>query len=79
MRQYLFNLAHLLLDQLPNTLLGGDPRMTLSGRMGRNIAQGRCRVCSFICRVLSLLDTDHCARAWRLEQTINAELQVAKE
>lgn len=62
MRQYFIN-ALIALDQLINTLFGGDPDMTLSGRMGRAVAQGRCRLCKVVCWFLDKIDTDHCARA----------------
>ena len=77
--QYLYNWGHLL-DQAANTSIGGDPRMTLSARMGRDIKAGRCRVCSFVCGVLDLFQKDHCAKAWRSDETpINSDMQVTKE
>lgn len=36
---YLYNL-HVALSQLINTLLGGDPDESLSGRIGKSIAAG---------------------------------------
>ncbi len=65
--QYLFNWLHLL-DQAANTLIGGDPRETLSARMGRDIEAGRCVLCRHACAVLSLIQRDHCAKAWAKEQ-----------
>ena len=60
--KYLLNVA-LSVDQLVNTLLGGDPDMTLSGRMGRAIRNGRCRLCRPICWLLDKVDPGHCAQA----------------
>ena len=65
--QYAFNWLNLF-DRAFNVLLGGDPRQTLSSRMGRNVALGRCRFCGYVCRVLSLIQRDHCAKAWASEQ-----------
>jgi hypothetical protein len=62
MKRYIVN-ALIGFDQFINALLGGDPDMTLSGRMGRAVAQGRCRLCRPVCWVLGKLDKDHCARA----------------
>jgi hypothetical protein len=46
-----------------NALLFGDPRMTLSGRMGRDIKANRCVLCKGICWMLNLIDKNHCAEA----------------
>ena len=77
--QYFVNWAHLL-DQALNTALGGDPRMTLSARMGRDIARGRCVLCRPVCGLLNLIQRDHCARAWAGDSTpVNASMQVTKD
>ena len=36
--------------------------------MGRDIALGRCQFCGYVCRALSLIQRDHCAKAWASEQ-----------
>ena len=52
---------HLLaLDQYANTLLGGDPKETISSRLGRN---QDCLFCSLICLLLNIFDKDHCQKA----------------
>lgn len=56
------------LDRALNAVLGGDPDMTISGRFGVAIAQGRCRLCGFVCRALDLVDKGHCARQARRER-----------
>jgi hypothetical protein len=66
MKRYFIN-ALIGLDQFINALFGGDPDMTLSGRMGRAVAAGRCKLCKVVCWVLGKLDKDHCARANRNE------------
>lgn len=55
------------LDQLGNASLGGDPDMTLSGRMGRAIKDGRCKLCRVVCFFLNKIDPNHCARVDRQE------------
>lgn len=65
-KQYGWNILHVL-DQMANVLLFGDPRWTLSGRMGRNIASGRCALCRPICWALGMLDTDHCTKAFKAD------------
>lgn len=46
------------IDQLGNAILAGNPDETISSRMGRNLST--CRVCRFVCKLLNLLDKDHC-------------------
>jgi len=54
---------HLLaLDQYANTLLGGDPKETISSRLGRGQARG-CKLCYILCSFLNLFDKDHCKKA----------------
>jgi len=57
--RYLLNLA-ISIDQLANTVLGGDPDETLSSRLGK--ARPRCRPCYWVCRGLHLIDPGHCDR-----------------
>ena len=74
--QYLYNLLSVA-DRVVNTVLGGDPRQTLSSRMGRDIALGRCRACGWICTGLNLIQRDHCASAWASEQKpLNPDMQT---
>lgn len=47
-------------DRLLNTILGGMTTDTLSARMGKDIASGRCKWCKVFCRVLDWFDKDHC-------------------
>lgn len=55
-------------DRLGNALLGGDRDMTISGRMGIAIAQGRCTGCRLVCLVLNKFDRNHCARVGEKEK-----------
>ena len=63
LKQYGLNWATLG-DQTLNCAIGGDPRQTLSARMGRNVESGRCLACRRICAFLNLFQKDHCAKAW---------------
>jgi len=47
------------IDQLVNTLFGGDPDETLSSRMGKS----NCGVCNFICKLLNFLEPKHCQKS----------------
>jgi hypothetical protein len=75
MKRYLYN-ALIALDQFVNALTGGDPDMTLSGRMGRAVAEGRCKLCGLICWLLGLIDKDHCALAAKNEADEGADETV---
>ena len=61
---YILNIL-ISLDQLANTLLGGDPDHTISGRMGRAIVEGRCRFCRPICKFLNVVfrQKNHCKQS----------------
>lgn len=50
-----------VLDMLLNVLLLGRIE-TLSDRMGRHVLNGRCRGCKAFCRLLDLIDKDHCTK-----------------
>jgi len=55
-----------------NALLLGDPLMTLSGRMGKDILDNRCLLCKGICWALGLLDRNHCQVAAENEAKLGA-------
>ena len=81
---YLLNICNSLwgiivqIDRVGNALLGGDPRMTLSGRMGRDIQAGLCWICKPICWILNKINPNHCANQAALEAGLGSEA-VAKE
>lgn len=60
-KRYFWNIL-ISIDQLFNTLLGGDPDETLSSRMGKR-GKDKCPVCFWICMVLHVLDRDHCEKS----------------
>ena len=49
------------IDQLANTLIGGDPDETLSSMFGKNVA--RCAICALICKWLDRVDKRHCHKS----------------
>jgi len=64
-KKYIWNIL-ISIDQFVNTLFGGDPDETLSSRMGKN--KTNCRVCYFICKLLSLIDKRHCEKSIELDE-----------
>ena len=60
MKRYLWNLF-ISLDQLANTVLGGDPDETISSRAGKKQRKGR--LAYYLCRALHWIDPGHCKRA----------------
>jgi hypothetical protein len=50
------------LDQLANALIGGDPDETISSRAAKGAARGVVGWC-LLCRLLHLVDRDHCAKS----------------
>jgi hypothetical protein len=75
-RKYVFNVL-IGIDQLANAILGGDPDMTISGRLGRILY--RCRFCRWICLILSWIDPrdgNHCEKV--IEEDEDGEREVWK-
>jgi hypothetical protein len=62
MRKFKFYLINILvsIDQLLNTLLGGDPDETISSRCGKR--RTKCKVCGWLCWALDKIDPRHCAK-----------------
>jgi len=48
------------LDQLGNTLAFGNPDETISSRAGRCAKKGGNRPCYWLCRLLHIVDKNHC-------------------
>lgn len=72
--RYFWNVL-LIIDQGTNTILGpvlnlvlhpepasrfGDPTETLSSVFGKNVRDGSCKGCRFMCRVLNVIQPGHC-------------------
>lgn len=71
MKRYLWNIL-ITIDQFANTLLGGNPDETISGRMGWRIKTGKATKFElWLCRVLSKIDTTtkkHCVESIEYEE-----------
>lgn len=61
MSDYLWRVV-VSLDQLINTLTGGDPDETISSRAAKAAARGRPWGC-VLCGLLDRIDPGHCARS----------------
>ena len=59
-KKYFWNIL-IALDQLGNTLLGGDPDETISSRAGKRQRKGK--LAYVLCRLLHWIDRDHCKKA----------------
>lgn len=57
-KRYVFNIL-ISVDQLVNTILGGDPDETISSRLGKAKKKGN-PIAIAICKVLSKFDNKHC-------------------
>ena len=63
-KRYIWNIL-ISIDQFINTVLGGYPDETLSSRMGK---RPDCPICHFICKLLSIIDKDHCNKSIELDE-----------
>jgi hypothetical protein len=62
LKQYLLNIL-ILLDEALNTILFfGDPRETMSSRIGKYATKKQAWAC-FLCKILDAIDKRHCATA----------------
>lgn len=76
MKTYLWNLL-ISIDQFFNVFLSpflnmfiseksykfGNPDETLSSVFGKNVRSGKCKGCYYICRILHLIDKNHCKKS----------------
>ena len=62
MKKYLFNIL-ISIDQLINTILGGCPDETISSRMGKHVVKKDNFICNIICKLLNLIDENHCVKS----------------
>jgi hypothetical protein len=54
----------LALDQLGNSIVGGDSRETISSRLGKRLIQNKAQgIAKGLVRVLDILDENHCLDA----------------
>ena len=71
MGNYFFNFL-VSLDQLVNTLFGGDPDETISSRVGKYTRQGRGWFPKTLCKFLNFFDPGHCIRSIEEDEGSNA-------
>jgi len=57
---YFWNIL-ISIDQLFNTIFGGDPDETVSSRAGKR--QGKSRWANILCWMLNKVDTNHCRKS----------------
>lgn len=50
------------IDQLVNTICGGDPDETISSRAGKLVRKGNRGPAYLLCLLLNKLDKDHCKK-----------------
>lgn len=59
-KRYIWNIL-ISIDQLFNTLFGGDPDETISSRAGK--LEDKCKFCWLLCKFLDLFEKNHCKKA----------------
>jgi hypothetical protein len=59
--KYIWNIL-IAVDQLGNTIFGGDPQETISSRSDKAMKEGKKWGC-IMCKFLSLFQKDHCQKA----------------
>lgn len=68
LKKYIWNIL-IALDQLGNALAGGDPQETISSRMGKHLVKhDNCPFCNFLCKLLNLIQKDHCIKSIEPDQ-----------
>lgn len=60
MHKYLWNIL-ISIDQLGNTLLGGDPDETISSRCAKILE--KCYLCIVFCYIADRIDPNHCQKS----------------
>ena len=78
MKNYLWNLL-ISIDQLGNTLLGGDPDETLSSRCAKCMYYTKkyCVLCNLFCKIADKIDPNHCEKS--LEPDEGDIINMSKE
>ena len=66
--KYFWNLL-ISIDQLTNTVLGGDPDETISSRSGKK--QDDQLWAKYLCKVLNYIDTNHCKKSIESDEGSN--------
>lgn len=61
--KYFWNIL-IAIDQLANTLIGGDPDETISSRCGKRTF----KPCIWLCKLLHRVDNSHCEKSIELDE-----------
>lgn len=77
MRAYFWNLL-IAIDQLINTLFGGDPDETISSRAGKYAADRRGWFPCVLCKLLDKIDPNHCAKSIETDEGERALIYQAR-
>jgi hypothetical protein len=72
-KKYIWNIL-ISLDQFLNTLAFGDPDETISSRVGKHLAKHDCPFCNFMCKLLNLIQKDHCVKSIEQDEGKDAVL-----
>lgn len=73
-KKYIWNVL-ISIDQLINTVVFfGDPDETMSSRMGKHLAKHDCPFCNFMCKLLNLIQKDHCVKSIESDEGKDAVL-----
>lgn len=67
MKQYFWNIL-ITIDQLINTICGGDPDETISSRAGKYARRGSGWFPCQLCKLLNLFQKDHCIRSIEIDR-----------
>lgn len=70
--KYVWNIL-ISVDQFFNAIIGGSPDETISSRMGKHLAKRDCMMCNFLCRLLNLVDKNHCVKSIERDEGIPYE------
>jgi hypothetical protein len=76
MKRYFWNVL-ISLDQLANTLAGGDPDETISSRLAKLNRKGN-RVGVIGCKLLDIVDKGHCERVIELDEALPSTVNVKR-
>lgn len=63
------------LDQLANTVAGGDPDETISSRAGKKVRQGHTGPWRWLCLLLNKFDRNHCRKNIEDDEGQNAVIK----
>ncbi|CAB4122185.1 hypothetical protein UFOVP26_114 [uncultured Caudovirales phage] len=74
LQKYLWNVL-IAVDQLINTLIGGDPDETMSSRMGKLIMKRKCFLCKLICKLLDRFEINHCQESIEYDRGSDAVIK----